>query len=72
MYRLSRLVSITPVIRSSDAVLANEEVFWIVDILVWPGLYTVDYLYPHALANMRFRYSLPKVGINTYTRFQVY
>ena len=51
MNRLSRLIPITPVIRSSNATLANEKVFRVVDILIRPGLDTVDYLVHCALAN---------------------
>lgn len=40
--RLARLVPITPVVAGPYAVLANEEVFWVVDILVWPRLNSVD------------------------------
>lgn len=37
MHQLARLVTITPVVCSSDSILADKEVFWIVDVLVWSG-----------------------------------
>jgi len=41
IHRLSRLVSITPVIRRTYTILANIEVFWVVDVFVWTRLDTV-------------------------------
>jgi hypothetical protein len=54
MHLLSSLVSITPIICRSNAILANEEVFRIVNVFIWAGLDTIDYLDAYALA----RYTL--------------
>ena len=51
MHRFPRLVSVTPVVRSTNAIFANEEVFRIVDVLVWSGLNAVDDLHSQALVN---------------------
>lgn len=42
VHSLSGLVSISPVVRCSNAVLPDEEVLGIVDVFVRPGLDTVD------------------------------
>lgn len=68
MYRLSRLISITPIIRSSNAILPNEEVFGVVDVLVWTSLDTVDYLVPYALANCDVLTLHPRCGYKVHTR----
>jgi hypothetical protein len=68
MYQLPSLISITPVIRSSNAVLTNEEVFRVVDILVRPGLDTVDYLVPCALVYCILVHSIHGKGYGGHTR----
>jgi hypothetical protein len=44
-YRLSRLVSITPVVCSANAILANVKVLGVVNVLVRTGLNAVDDLF---------------------------
>jgi hypothetical protein len=53
MYRLSRLVSITPIVRRTSTVLADVKVLGVVDVFVWTGLDAVDDLCM-LLANMPF------------------
>lgn len=42
MYGFARLISITPIVSSSYATLSDEEVFGIVDVLIWAGLDAVQ------------------------------
>jgi hypothetical protein len=64
--RLSGLVAIPPIVCSSDSILADKEVFRIVDILIWSRLDAVDDLEP-PLAVRR-----DMVRLITYTRLQIY
>lgn len=60
MYQFSRLISISPVIGSSHAILSNEEVLWIVDILVWTSLNTIENLREVSTENLGTLSYLPK------------
>lgn len=53
MERFSRLVTITPVVCSSDTIFPNVEVFRVVDVLVRPCLDPIDNLFPASLASSR-------------------
>jgi hypothetical protein len=44
MHRLSRLVSIAPIVASPHATLADVEILGIVNVSIWARLYSVNHL----------------------------
>lgn len=42
MYRLASLITVTPIVCCTDTIFAHVEVLWVVDILVWSCLYSID------------------------------
>ena len=42
MHRLARLITITPIVAGSYAALSNEEVLWVINVLIWAGLDAIE------------------------------
>jgi hypothetical protein len=42
VHRFARLIPITPIVAGSYAALSNEEVFWVVNVLVWASLNAIE------------------------------
>jgi len=74
MDRLSSLISISPVICSTHAILSDEEVLWIVNIFIWTCLNAVDDLCQSELACLSCTPHPPPLQLfgRTHTRFKIY
>ena len=72
MHQFSSLVSITPVVRSTNTILSDKEVLWIIDVLVRALLDTIDDLKDQPVSQLiRGHFNTKIPASTTYTRFEI-